>query len=95
MTCKIDRFTAPDDLVILRVSGRIDNAHAETLRELTEKDETAKRLTIDLTEVTVVSRKAVEVLTAAEVNGVELNNCPAYVREWISLEKRWIDPKLR
>jgi anti-anti-sigma regulatory factor len=84
MTCKIDRVLTPDGFVVLRVSGRIDGTHVETLRELTDKGKTTKGLAIDLTEVTPVSHEAVEVLTVAEANGIELRNCPAYVREWIS-----------
>ena len=59
----------------------------ETLRELTDKGKTTKGLAIDLTEATLVSHEAVEILTLAETSGIELKNCPAYVREWISRQK--------
>ena len=85
MTCKIERVLTPVGLVVFRVSGRIDCAYAEVLQELTENEKTAKgRLALDLTEVTVVSLEAVRALSVAEANGIELRNCPAYVREWIS-----------
>jgi anti-anti-sigma regulatory factor len=85
MTCKIDRVLTPDGFVVLRVSGRIDRASFEVLQELAENEETAKgSLALDLTEVTVVSLEAVRALGDAEANGIELRNCPAYVREWIS-----------
>jgi anti-anti-sigma regulatory factor len=85
MTCKIERVLTPVGLVVFRVSGRIDRAYAEVLQELTDSEKTAKgRLALDLTEVTVVSLEAVRALTVAEANGIELRNCPAYVREWIS-----------
>jgi hypothetical protein len=70
-----------------RSSGRIDATHVETLRELTDQGKTTKGLAIDLTEVTLVSHEAVEVLSLAEASGIELRNCPAYVREWISRER--------
>ena len=89
MTCKIDRVLTPDGFIVLRVSGRIDCASAEVLQELTEIEKTAKgRLAFDLTQVTVVSLEAVRALTVAEANGIELRNCPAYVREWISRAKK-------
>jgi len=70
---------------MFRVSGRIDGVSFEVLQELIEHEKTAKgRLALDLTEVTVVSLEAVRALTVAEANGIELRNCPAYVREWIS-----------
>ena len=88
MTCKIDRILTPDGFVVFRVCGRIDGASFEELQELIENEKTAKdRLALDLTEVTVVSFEAVRALTVAEANGIELRNCPAYVREWISRAK--------
>ena len=42
---------------------------------------------IDLAEVTLVSREAIRSLSLVEPDGVELQNCPAYVREWISRER--------
>ncbi len=88
MTCKIDRVLTPGGFVVFRVSGRIDCASFEVLQELIENEKTAKgRLALDLTEVTVVSLEAVRALTVAAANGIELRNCPAYVREWISRER--------
>jgi len=88
MACKIERVITPSGFVVLRVSGRIDRASVEVLQELTENEETAKgSLALDLTQVTVVSLEAVRALTVAEANGIELRNCPAYVREWISRER--------
>ena len=85
MACKIERAFAPGGFVVFRVSGRIDGAYVELLRELIENEKTAKgRPVLDLTELTVVSLEAVRALTVAEANGIELRNCPAYVREWIS-----------
>jgi anti-anti-sigma regulatory factor len=87
MTCKIDRVFTPGGFVVFRVSGRIDCSSFEVLQEFIEKDKSARgRLALDLTEVTVVSIEAVKALTVAEANGIELRNCPAYLREWIS---RW------
>jgi hypothetical protein len=87
MTCKIDRVLTAGGSVVFRVSGRIDDAYFEVLQELIENEKTPKgRLALDLKEVTVVSLEAVRALTVAENNGIELRNCPAYLREWIS---RW------
>jgi hypothetical protein len=88
MTCKIDRVLTPDGFVVLRVSGRIDGVHVEALSELAEQEKITKGgLVIDLAEVTLVSHEAIEVLTCAEANGIELRNCPAYIREWVSRER--------
>lgn len=85
MACKIERVATPSGLVVFRVSGRIDRAYVEVLQELVENEKTAEsRLALDLTQVTLVSLEAVRALTVAEANGIELRNCPPYVREWIS-----------
>jgi anti-anti-sigma regulatory factor len=85
MTCKIELVLTPDGFVLFRVSGRIDCGYVELLQELIENENPAKgRLAVDLTEVTVVSLEAVRALTLAEAKGIELRNCPAYIREWIS-----------
>jgi anti-anti-sigma regulatory factor len=87
MTCKIERVLTPVGFVVFRVSGRIDCSSFEVLQELIENEKSPKgRLALDLKEVTVVSLEAVRALTVAENNGIELRNCPAYLREWIS---RW------
>ncbi|HXQ34269.1 MAG TPA: STAS domain-containing protein [Anaerolineales bacterium] len=89
MTCKIKRVLTPVGLVVFRVSGRIDCANVEVLQELIEDEKTARgHLVLDLTGVTVVGVEAVRVLSTAEANGIELKNCPAYVREWISQVRR-------
>ena len=85
MACKIERVVTPSGFVVFRVSGRIDREYAEVLQELIENEKTAEaRLSLDLTEVTVVSLEAVRAFNVSEANGIELRNCPAYVREWIS-----------
>ena len=89
MTFKIERVLTPDGFVVFRVSGRIDGTYVEALQESMEKENTTKgcRLAIDLSEVTLVSQEVVEALAVAETNGIELKNCPAYVREWVSRAK--------
>ena len=88
MTCKINRIVSPDGSVILYISGRIKGADVEMLRQLIERELTAKSpLAMDLTEITLVSRDAIKALAAQEARGIELRNCPAYVRHWISREK--------
>ena len=88
MTCRINRVLTPDGFVVLRVSGRIDGAYVARLRESMEKEKTTKGgLAIDLAEVTLVSQEAVEALAVAEAIGIELRDCPAYVREWVSRAK--------
>jgi hypothetical protein len=85
MSFKIERIVNGKDPVVLRVSGRIDGENVDTLRELLarEKDGVA----IDLTEVLLADREAVRLFAVSEVNGAELRNCPAFIREWVAREQ--------
>jgi len=88
MTCKFERVVTADGFVVLHISGRIDSADVEILRELIENDERVKSiLAIDLTEVTLISRDAIRLLSTVETKGTELRNCPAYIRNWVSRDK--------
>jgi hypothetical protein len=64
----------------------------ETLRELVGREKGG--VTIDLAEVLLVDRDAVRFLALSEAHGIELRNCPAYIREWVSRERTPSDRKL-
>jgi anti-anti-sigma regulatory factor len=87
MSCKIDRIVESAGIV-LRVSGQLHGEHVDSLRELMGVER--GRLALDLVEVTSVDRAAVSLLAASEINGTELRNSPAYVREWVTREKERI-----
>ena len=82
MTCRIDRLVAGDDLVTLRMSGRITGEDVNMLRAVLEQEKNT--VAIDLKEVRLVDREAVGLLALHESNGSEIRNCPLYIREWIS-----------
>jgi hypothetical protein len=85
MSCRIDRILTGEDGVVLRISGRIAADDVAMLRNLLEQETGA--VALDLTHLLLVDRDAVKLLAAAEKNGFELRNCPAYVREWITRER--------
>jgi len=86
MSCRIDRLVDGEaDLIVLRVSGRIREEHVNTLRELLGREK--GRVAIDLKDVVLVDREALKLLALSEAKGIELRNCPAYIREWVSREK--------
>ena len=67
------------------ISGRIEAAHVAELQRLIE-DEEGRSVVLDLRDVKLVDRDAVTFLVRCEAIGVRLDNCPAYVREWIGHE---------
>jgi hypothetical protein len=84
MTCRIDRLST-DQGVLLRVSGRITGEDLEVFRTALEESGVGA---IELSEVKLVGRDAVTLLAQAEAEGIELRNCPAYIREWITKERQ-------
>lgn len=85
MSCKIERLISGEEVVVLQVSGRLRAEHLHTLRDLLEREE--GKIAIDLANVILIARDAVEFLALSEARGVELRNCSSYVREWISRER--------
>jgi hypothetical protein len=69
---------------MLYISGRITEEDVDTLRALLEQEKGV--VTIDLKDVLIVDREAVRLLAVRESNRVELRNCPAYIREWVTRE---------
>ena len=67
------------------LSGVLDAEHATRLQELLPAL-TGGRVVLDLKDVTLVDRAAVEFLARIEMAGTELVNCPEYVRSWIAAE---------
>jgi len=84
MSCRIDRIVSADDLVVFRVSGRITAQDVGMIQDLLRQE--SSTVAIDLKDVLLVDREAVTLLASSEFNGLEIRNCPAYIREWITRE---------
>jgi hypothetical protein len=84
MSCRIDRLVTGDNLVILRISGRITGAELSLLQDLLGQEKGC--VAVDLKEVSLIDREVVKLLSLSEADGIELRNCPAYIREWMTRE---------
>jgi predicted metal-binding protein len=61
---------------------------AEGVEELKSLFDTDYRtVVLDLRDVRLADRDAVKFLRDCKANGMKLENCPAYVREWMEREK--------
>ena len=72
--------------IVFTLSGRIKAARLAELQTLLESESGDYNMVLDLSEVTLVDRDAISFLAACEAKGVELTNCPAFIREWIKKE---------
>jgi hypothetical protein len=71
---------------VLKLSGRIEEEHLAQLDSEIEQSGNVPEL--DLKDVSLVDRSSVRFLIRCESQGVRLVNCPLYIQEWISRERR-------
>ncbi len=73
--------------VVFTVSGRLDAENLAELKRLFSSEPTGRRISLDLKELTRVDQDAVSFLGRCEADNIQLKNCPAYMREWITRER--------
>src|SRR6267143_5622840 len=73
--------------VVFSVSGRLDAENLAELKTLFSSESGGRRITLDLKELTRVDQDAVRFLKSCEADNIQLKNCPAYIREWITRER--------
>ncbi|MGD0826774.1 MAG: hypothetical protein ABSA09_01625 [Desulfobaccales bacterium] len=86
MTLKIQR-SAKEDSAIFTLSGRINAEEVPELQRLFKAEGQDHHIVLDLKEVKLVDLDTVRFLARCEGNGAQLENCPAYIREWIEKER--------
>jgi anti-anti-sigma regulatory factor len=74
--------------VVFTVSGRLEASNISELSELLTAEPADRSLVLDLKDVVLVDRDTVRYLRACEVDGIELRNCPPYIRAWIAQEAK-------
>jgi len=73
--------------VLFTLSGRIEAEDVAELQRIFSLETVDRHLVLDLKDITLVSRDAVKFLARCEGDSIKLDNCPAYIREWIEQEK--------
>ena len=73
--------------VVLTLSGRMDAEQTAVLKTLLRDEAEGRRIVLDLKDLTLVDRDAVQFLKRCESDSIELRNSPAYIREWIERER--------
>jgi len=84
MTLKIES-AFDGKAVTVRLSGRIGEDQLNAIQA--EVRRYHPRLAFNLGEATLVDREVVRFLAEQEGEGVELLDCPRYIREWIACER--------
>jgi predicted metal-binding protein len=84
MTLRIERSTR-QRFTVFSLSGHMEAEQAAELRELLDRD--YRNIILDLRDVRLADRDAVRFLRGCEAEGMQLENCPAYVRDWMDRER--------
>ena len=86
MTFRIET-AARGTVTVFILSGRIDTQAIAELRRLFELQPDCLDIVLDLKDVGVVDRDVTRFFVRCEANGVKLENCASYIREWMAREK--------
>jgi len=73
--------------VVFTLSGRLGPDNLTELEGLLVAEAADRSLVLDLKDVVLVDRDTVRFLRAREAAGIELRNCPPFIREWIAREE--------
>jgi len=73
--------------VVFSLSGRIEIEDVAELQRLLSLEAVGQDIALDLKEVMLVDRDALKFLTRCAAEKIKLENCPAYIREWIDADK--------
>ena len=74
--------------VVIKLSGRMDAENIAELETMVRKEADGRPIVLDLKDLTLVDRDAVKFLERSEADSIKIKNCPAYIREWITRERR-------
>ena len=70
--------------VVFAVSGRLEADGLRELSDLLAVESSARAVTLELKDLVLVDRDAVDFLRACALKGIELRNCPQYIRTWMA-----------
>ena len=74
--------------VVFTLSGQMDEEPMAELKTMISSETNGRRIILDLKDLTLVNENAITFLMNCEANSIALKNCPAYIREWITRQRR-------
>ena len=86
MTFRIET-AARGRVTVFSLCGRIEKQAIAELRRLFEFQADYHDIVLDLKDVGVVDREVMRFFMSCEADGVKLENCTPYIREWMEREK--------
>jgi hypothetical protein len=86
MTFRIE-IVARGRFRVFFLSGRIEKPAIAEMRRLFELRPESRDIVLDLKDVGVIDRDVLHFFVGCEADGVKLENCAPYIREWMEREK--------
>jgi hypothetical protein len=86
MTFRIET-AARGRFTVFTLSGRIETKAIAELMRLFELQPDRRDIVLDLKEVCLIDRDVMHFFVSCEADGVKLENCTPYIREWMEREK--------
>jgi ABC-type transporter Mla MlaB component len=77
--------------LVLVLSGRIGQEQLTELQRTIDSEAGRQPVALDLQGLKLVDQAVVTYLARCEKQGIRLDNCPAYIREWITSGKYGIE----
>jgi anti-anti-sigma regulatory factor len=74
--------------VVFCLSGRMDAENVGEMEALLSREASEAIIALELKDLRLVDQDVVSFLRRTEAGGIQLKNCPAYIREWINGERR-------
>jgi anti-anti-sigma regulatory factor len=81
--------------VVFRLIGRMGAENIGELETLLSAETSGRHIVFDLKDLMLVDQCIVSFLGRCETNGIEIENCPAYIRKWIEQEGGGNSPQER
>jgi anti-anti-sigma regulatory factor len=85
MTLRIER-SQRQGCTVFTLIGHLEADYIAELENLFGPPIEGQRIIVDLSELRLSDRAGVRFLGECKRRGIELENCPAYIREWIERE---------
>lgn len=73
--------------VVFRLIGRMESENISELETLLSAETGGRRIVFDLKDLTLVNQGVVSFLRRCETDGIEIENCPAYISKWMERER--------
>jgi hypothetical protein len=86
VTLRIER-SSEAELVVFTLTGRMESQDMAELHRVLSQEQGNPRIVLDLRDIVLIDRDAVKFVANCEAAGIELQNCPPYIRAWIGKEE--------